>query len=164
MKIFISGLPGVGKTTLIMNLSLRLRKEKKICGFATPAIFENGKRIGFLIVDLSSWKKYTFAHISGSGKKFGKYFVNIKIFNSVLEKVEKEMENKEIIIIDEIGKMEFMSKRFNFFLKRVLGSEKDLVATLHRAFIHKFRNYGEVVWLKRNESKKVLESIIQRIL
>jgi len=55
MKIFITGLPGVGKTTIILKVTKELKNhDLKIGGFVTQEIREKGKRVGFKIKALDT--------------------------------------------------------------------------------------------------------------
>ncbi|MFH1622400.1 MAG: NTPase [Candidatus Omnitrophota bacterium] len=131
MKIIISSKPGVGKTTLVKELISKLKVT--ICGFYTEEIRENGKRVGFKVVNLENKEEVVLAHVYLEGpKKVGKYKVNIKDFEpmaiNILEKAIKGKE--ELIIIDEIGKMELFSKVFRQLVIRLLNSPKNVIFTI----------------------------------
>ena len=162
MKFFISGRPKVGKSTLIRKLIENL-KGKWAAGFITPEIIENGKRVGFYAINISTGEKIVFAHTSINGVRFGKYRVDVKSFEKLLEKIEKEVEKADVIIIDEIGKMEFLSKRFENFLDKIFSSDKPVIATLHRALIKKFEKYGDVIWLTEKNRNKIFEEILKKL-
>ena len=126
----ISGLPGVGKTTLIRELAKRLA-EFEPAGFYTQEIRnKSGVREGFLLVTLSG-RRQVLSHISQSGPyRVGRYGVDIAGFEQLLAELDLGHAQSRLIIIDEIGKMECFSRRFNEAVTALLDSPKTLIATI----------------------------------
>ena len=54
MKVFLTGCPGVGKTTIVKKV--REAVDHPICGFYSEEFRESGQRIGFNIVDAKTNK------------------------------------------------------------------------------------------------------------
>ncbi len=129
-NIFITGSPGVGKTTLIRRIidSGSLRKAK---GFYTQEIRENGERKGFKVVDLKG-REGVLAHINiGGHHKVGKYKVDTKALEEVGIKAIKEGLNEgATIIVDEVGPMELCSESFRKTILEVLDSENKVIGTI----------------------------------
>lgn len=126
--IILTGIPGVGKTTLIKRL---IEGKTGIRGFFTEEIRDRGKRVGFKIVTLSG-KEGILAHVGiSSPYKVAKYGVDLAGFESlgVKELEEGIAQRSPLIVIDEIGKMELLSERFIRVLERVLEESK-LLATM----------------------------------
>jgi len=161
LKIFITGKPKVGKSTLIKELVEELKDKFKIAGFFTPEILKNGKRIGFKVVDVFGKREGTLASEKITKTKFGKYFIDLESFESFLDGIEKEVEYAEIVVIDEIGRMELFSKKFVKFLKKVLESDKILIATLHRKLKKNFSKYGIIFELTRENKAKLKQEILE---
>jgi len=162
LKIFITGKPKVGKSTLIKELIEELKDKFKIAGFFTPEILKNGKRVGFKVVDVFGKREGTLASCEKRSKvKFGKYFIDLESFENFLDEIEEEVENAEIVVIDEIGKMELFSKKFVKFLKKVLESDKILLATLHRKLKKNFSKYGIIFELTRENKEELKEEILK---
>ena len=58
VKIGITGLPRAGKTTTLIKVIKMLESDEKIVGgMITEAIIENGKRVGFKIMDWMTKKR-----------------------------------------------------------------------------------------------------------
>ncbi|MCW1301395.1 MAG: NTPase [Candidatus Nanoarchaeia archaeon] len=163
MKVFITGRPGCGKTTLILKL-LEYFREKgvRVGGFVTREIREGRKRIGFEVEDIQGGTRGVLAHMNlRTSVKVSKYFVNVEEFERVgIRAIQKSLEEeKDLIVIDEIGKMELASSKFSKLLEDVLSSEVNLLATLHLALVGKFNQSGKVFYLNRKNFEKIFEEI-----
>jgi nucleoside-triphosphatase len=136
-KIGITGLPNVGKTkTLVKVIEFLEESGYNIEGMITEPIIKKKKRVGFYIKDWQTNEKEPFAHIDFDHKdKVGEYGVNISILEKIgVNSIEKAIfDNKiDIIIIDEIGKMEMLSERFCEVVIEALDSDKPIMVTLHK--------------------------------
>jgi nucleoside-triphosphatase len=128
-NILITGLPGVGKTGLIKKL-FEIFKEFNPAGFYTAEIREDGVRTGFEIVSLYGDTK-TLAHIKLKSKhSVGKYKVDIKGFEQLIEDIFSRGKKTGLYIIDEIGKMECKSKKFSKLIIELLNSDKPVIASV----------------------------------
>lgn len=161
MKIFITGEVKVGKTTLIKEISeILARSGYKISGFITTDVVIEGKRVGFNIIDINSKEERIFASkFIKTDFKFGSYYINIKNLDKTLENVLKR--EYDFLIIDEIGKMEFYSKNFIESINKIINSDINLIATLHRDFIVNYKNYGIIFVLKLNNREKIKNEILK---
>ncbi|RIB35087.1 MAG: hypothetical protein BXU00_03320 [Candidatus Nanoclepta minutus] len=147
MKMFISGNPMSGKTSLIKRLIEDIGKDK-FFGFYTEEIRENKKRIGFKIVTTYGDEKILSKVDIITPYRVGKYHVikeNLdEVSKYMIENLEKN--SKKIIIIDEIGPMEMYSEVFNELIRIVLKKDINLIATVHRKLLYIVPTY---IWLER---------------
>ncbi len=128
-RILITGMPGSGKTTLIKKVAAEI--DISHCGFFTGEIRVRGNRQGFEIESFSG-KRAIMAHIDiDSPYRVSKYGVDIAAFEKIaLREVESAIENRRLLIIDEIGKMELFSEKFRQLLLNAFNSDIKLVATI----------------------------------
>jgi len=136
-KIGITGMPSVGKTqTLIKIIEFLEKSGYTVEGMITEPIIEKKKRVGFYVRDWQTREKEVFAHIDIDSKdKVGKYGVNINALEKIgVPAIEKAIidEDINIIIIDEIGKMEMLSERFCEMVIEAMDSDKPIMVTLHK--------------------------------
>ena len=127
--ILITGLPGSGKTTLFRRLVVKLQYLNPV-GFYTAEIRKGGTRRGFSLKGLDG-KSGMLAHVEfRTGFRVGKYGVDVNGFKNFLNGIPWLDPQTGPVMIDEIGKMECLSDRFTEIIKEVLGSEKQLIATI----------------------------------
>ena len=110
-NIIITGLPGVGKTTLIKGILHEIRSLNPI-GFYTEEIREQGIRTGFSLVSVTGEKSILASENIPSRFRVGKYGVDLVNFENFIGNIPFRDPAKSLIIIDEIGKMECFSKMF----------------------------------------------------
>jgi nucleoside-triphosphatase len=136
-KIGITGMPSVGKTQTLVKIIEKLEGTGyAVEGMITEQVIKDKKRIGFTIMDWQTKEKAVFAHIDFDLKdKVGKYGVDTTVLDRIgVAAIEKAITNDEvnIIIIDEIGKMEMLSERFCEVVIDALDSDKPIMVTLHK--------------------------------
>jgi len=131
VKVLIEGMSGTGKTTLIERLITKLCKEKRLGGFFTREIREGGERKGFKLVTVDN-QEGVLAHENLKGHhKVGKYVVSLEVLEKIgVASIERALRDDDVVLIDEIGRMELFSERFRDMVGIALESEKPLVATI----------------------------------
>jgi nucleoside-triphosphatase len=130
-NVVITGIPGAGKTTLVQQLLVALRY-LNIAGFTTEEIREGGVRKGFELVDLKG-KRRILSHVRiKSSYRVGKYGVDIEGFEEFLMTADLLDSKADLVVVDEIGKMECCSEKFTTFIREILESDKTVIATIAR--------------------------------
>jgi len=119
----------VGKTTLVQKIIAQMRPVKT-AGFYTAEIRSGGTRLGFELLGLNG-KRRTLAHVDiDSPHRVGRYGVDTAGFDEFLETLDLLNPDVELVVMDEIGKMELFSNRFRILIRDALNSDKQVLATI----------------------------------
>lgn len=163
-NFFVTGRPKSGKTTLIRRVVEELKKMGlRVGGFITPEEKEHGTRTGFHVKDLESGREAVLAVAGGGGPKVGKYGVDVKSFEGIALPVMGRFGEYDVIVVDEIGRMELESARFADALEEILNSETPLIAALHRDFVERYGLFGEVFTLTLDNHEAVYNELVGKI-
>lgn len=128
-NILITGTPGVGKTTLLKKLVV-IFKEFNPMGFYTDEVLEDGNRAGFEVFNLHG-DGQVFAHVKFKSKHVvGRYKVDLKTFDKFTEEIFSNEKKSGLYFIDEIGKMECLSRKFSRNIIEYLNADKPVIATI----------------------------------
>ena len=115
--LLLTGVPGVGKTTLVRRVVDRL-EGLQLAGFTTEEICEGGRRLGFRIVPLAGGER-TMAHVDFPGpERVGRYGVDVAAIEAVAATALAPHPTVDLYVVDEIGRMECLSERFVAEVKR----------------------------------------------
>lgn len=135
VKIGITGLPGSGKTYALLRVIEMLRDEElKIGGMIDEPVGDGRHKTGFTVRDLYSGEMEVFASTEIESKiMVGKIGVDLEKLESVgVKAIREACINCDIIIIDEVGKMEVESQAFIDAVKEALDADKPMIITLHK--------------------------------
>ncbi|TET44570.1 MAG: NTPase [Dehalococcoidia bacterium] len=127
--LLLSGKPGTGKTSLIKEAVDRVKIQAG--GFYTQEIRSGGVRQGFKIVTLDG-KEAVLAHINiSSPYQVSKYKVDIGSLNEVgVSALSQALKENDLIVVDEIGKMELLSSQFQEVVLQAIESGKKVLGTI----------------------------------
>lgn len=126
-NIFLTGAPSSGKTTVIKKVISKLRFPAN--GFYTEEERIDNKRVGFMMKTLDGKKAYL-AHQSIKSQFYiRRYGVSIENIEAIAVPSIVPI-NKNIIILDEIGKMECFSGAFKSAALNALNSPNIVVGTI----------------------------------
>ncbi|HHD15318.1 MAG: nucleotide kinase [Thermoplasmata archaeon] len=135
IKIGITGLPGAGKTHALRKVVEMLEGDGfKVGGMITDAIIEKGKKVGFMVQDLLTKEERVLARLDlDSEVRFLDYGIDMKALDEVgVEAINRSIDDADVIVIDEVGKLEVESKQFVEIVKEALEADKPLLLTLHK--------------------------------
>jgi nucleoside-triphosphatase len=130
-SLLITGTPGIGKTTLIRKVVEAL-EDYALSGFYTEEIREVGVRKGFRFVTFGG-EEGVIAHVDFNHRhSVGKYGVDVAAIDRLADIALNIDEDVDLYVVDEIGKMECLSSRFNAAMRRLLDSDQPLLATVSK--------------------------------
>lgn len=130
----VTGPPGVGKSTAVSKVILRLKSRGVIVGgCSTSERKEGGVRVGFEVKDLTTGRSGELASVSSRfGPKVGRYRVNLADLAKVgAAGLEAAATSSELIVIDEVGPMELVSPEFRRAVRKCMDSQKPILAVVH---------------------------------
>lgn len=171
--IFLTGVPGIGKTTVLMSIVDALKKKGyQVGGMISSEVRVAGARVGFEIIDLSTGQRGMLANIAQQeGPQVGKYRVNLHDLNEIgANALECAVKKSDIICCDEVGPMELYSPIFKATVKKVLNSGKPLLGTIHYktrdSFIDfiKSRKDIELIEVTLSNRCALQEAIVSKII
>jgi nucleoside-triphosphatase len=126
-NIFLTGAPSSGKTTVIKKIIENLNHPAN--GFYTEEERVDGKRVGFLMKTLDGREGYLAHQDIKSDFYIRRYGVSIENIESIAVSSISPVENN-IIILDEIGKMECFSLLFKQATTNALNASNIVIGTI----------------------------------
>ena len=130
----VTGPPGVGKSTLVSKVVLRLKSAGVIVGGCTTVERRSGgARTGFEVRDLTSGRIGELSSVvTKFGPRVGRYRVNLTDLARVgAAGVDAAASASELIVIDEVGPMELVSPEFRRAVQKCIASGKPMLAVVH---------------------------------
>jgi nucleoside-triphosphatase len=133
-KILLEGRPAVGKTTVARRLADLLGEAGiSLGGFTTEELREGRRRVGFA-VETFGGERATLAHVDFPGPpRVSKYGVDLETFERFALPALKNLRADDVVLIDELGKMELASEAFCDAVLDFFERPVRIVATVHVA-------------------------------
>ncbi len=155
-NIFLTGAPSSGKTTVIKKIIEKL--DHSANGFYTEEERVDGKRVGFLMKTLSGKTGYLAHQDIKSDFSIRRYGVSIgNIENIAVPSITPTKNN--IIILDEVGKMECFSLAFKQAATNALDAPNIVIGTITLGgdiFIHDLKKREDIEIYEVTESNRDL--------
>ncbi len=128
-RILLTGAPGCGKTTVVRAV-VELLVGVRAVGFYTEEVRGRAGRTGFRVVGLDG-SSGRLASVGGQGgPRVGRYVVHVSEFEAVALPQLEIRPGLELLVIDEIGKMECLSPAFVAAARGALMAPVPLLATV----------------------------------
>lgn len=162
-NIFITGKVGIGKTTLIKEVTLPFREQ--VGGFFTEEIIKDGGRHGFLLRTFSGKEAVLASRDIKGGPRISKYRVDLSTIDDIgVCDIADAIRTKKIAVVDEVGSMEILSKKFRDIFIKSLTSQVHVLATVReksQPFSDEIKAYPDsaVLQLDRDNFAEIKESL-----
>lgn len=159
----LTGMPGTGKTSLIKQAIAGVGD--KVGGFFTEEVRAGGVRQGFRIVTLDNQTSPLAGVDIRSPHRVSKYGVDIRGLEEVgVTALQQASRECEIVVIDEIGKMELFSDKFKSTVLEIIESDHKVLGTVMLksdpwADCLKRKPQVQLITVTRNNHREVLEEI-----
>ena len=125
----LTGRPGTWKTSLVRQAVAEFKG--RAGGFYTEEIRSRGTRLGFKLVTLDG-NEAVLSHIDFDKRfRVGKYGVDIRSLEQVgVSALRRAVQDDDLIVVDEIGKMELLSADFRDVVLKIIGGGKRVLGTI----------------------------------
>ncbi len=164
IAFLLTGPPGCGKTTAIRKVLERLSCAAN--GFYTQEMREGGTRTGFKLITLDG-REGILAHTSIRARsRVGKYGVDLSVMDGIaVDAIRRGIDERGLIVIDEVGPMELLSHRFRAVVLEALDSDRPVIGTVMRRsspFADAIKARPDVRLIEVYRGK--MESVVQEIV
>ncbi len=145
-KISITGLPGAGKTATILRVAEMVKENFTIGGYTTHPLMEETKvvhgfgtateqvRVAIRMVAFDNQEEAIVARKDLDTKfKIQELGVDLEALEEIaVPAMRRAMENCDLILIDEVGKLGSDSKLYADTLKELLDMNVSMLLTMHK--------------------------------
>jgi nucleoside-triphosphatase len=156
VNLLLTGRPGVGKTTVIERVVASLPKGS-VTGFFTRELRERGVRYGFTIEALDGPSAVLASVRFPAGPRVGRYRVDVEALDGVAVPAIALRGGVRLVVLDEIGKMECLSRRFCDAVREALDTSTPVLATIAQAgggFIAEVRRRRDMTLLELTSANR----------
>lgn len=138
-KVFIiTGSVGEGKTSLIQKIVATLKEQNvSIGGILSPRIVQNGTTTGYDIIDIMTDERVAFLRRTTNEElnKIGNYSILAEGLELGNKALRNALNNKQFIVIDEVGRLELENKGWATNLNDLLTvSHSNLIISVRDSF------------------------------
>ena len=165
-NILVTGPPRSGKSTLIEKVVQGI--SRPATGFFTRELSERGRRVGFSITTLEG-KTGVLAHQDIKSRfRVGRYGVSLTDIDQIAVPSMLPSTLDQIVVVDEIGKMECFSRLFKETLIKILSSANPVIGSVAikgDRFIQSIKKRDDVslVSISENTRDLALKLFLQKL-
>ena len=165
MKLFITGEPHSGKSTLMSKVIEAISPAQ---GFVTREVAPGGVRTGFELVSASGDRALLAGVDVQSDVRVSRYGVDVAALDAFIARLPEPQEG-EFIYVDEVGQMELYSENFKKLVERYLSLPNPFIGTLTSVYEDDFtrqlkaRSDVEILNITVENRDAMFAEIVERI-
>lgn len=167
-NLLVMGEPGVGKSTLVRTILDRL--SCSIGGILTEEMLLDEERVGFKLRSLTDGNEHTLAHRDHPGPlRVGRYCVELGTVRHIaIPAIQEAIASRELIVIDEIARMQLVSRPFSDVVLEAIRSPKPVLGTVHsrsHVFTDKLKQRPDVLLIELTQENRdeMLELVLEQL-
>ena len=138
----ITGNKHSGKTAKLLSLIKEMRLSgKKVSGIISRGTFKNDKRNSFFVQDVSTGQEKLLMSTEpvNNSTKIGKFYINNEAFSWGKQVINRAiLSDIDVIVIDEIGRLEIDNGGWADIIPMVLRSEKEMFFIVREEWLKTF--------------------------
>jgi nucleoside-triphosphatase THEP1 len=109
--VILRGPTGSGKTTLVREVVARLRERgRTVAGILAPGLLQDGRRVGFDLVDLATGESTTLAretpHVEGPHARWSRFAFADEGLALGRRALGRNAQGADVVVVDEVGPFE----------------------------------------------------------
>ncbi len=169
MRVFVTGRPGVGKTTALVRAAERLRaRGLEVGGFVTREFREGGARAGFLVLDLGTGEGAILARVGPGEPRVGRYRVLPEGTRFARDALVRALKAADVVVVDEVGPMELADPALAEAIESALRAKKPVLGSVHARTRHplaeRIRREARLFEVTRENREAIPDILVARLL
>ncbi len=146
--LIITGSIGEGKTSYLTKIVDDFKDHGVgVKGILTKRIVDGDQTVGYSVISISCGEERALldSRKEIGNEKIGRFFMNIEGFRFGREKIEESKENSQLIIVDEVGKLELSGGGWHSELEKTIKTlSKPLMISVRRDFVQAVISHYEI--------------------
>lgn len=99
-----------------------------------------------------------------AGPQVSRYRVNVQNIDEVVRIFLKSVPQADIVLVDEIGKMELYSVAFSKVVERLIKTDKPLIAVVHRRLAKRYEKVGKLFWVAKSNWDEIKAAVLAELV
>jgi len=163
-NIFLTGKKYIGKSTLIQNTLSRLNLS--VGGYVTERIIKDNDRIYIVKSLYDNSESYLIANVDATDYS-REVFID-SFDTGIVSMLERDLKDKDIIVLDELGFFENDSEKFKCKIYELLDSDKIILGTIKDydcEFLNNIKKRDDVLLIEvtKENREKTLGELVEII-
>ncbi len=143
--LIVHGEIGSGKTQFAKRLVTAMEKQQvKVGGIIGPRLLHEGETIGYKVRDISTARERLLATLNPPGISVGRFYLSEQALAFARAALERAARRDQVIVVDEVGRLELAGCGHAKALQVVLKSEAVVVLCVRTCFVKNITEIFEI--------------------